>query len=89
MNITSKLMSLCEIYQTFTILNTFFYISQGSVATYVRCGFIENYLMNLIMKELLKSTEHAQIVNCSSAANDNHALTGRPTHSNSVYETVE
>ena len=36
-NITSKLMLLCWIFQNFTIFD-FFYILQNSVATYLRCG---------------------------------------------------
>ena len=56
MKITSKLLLLCEISQFFSIFD-FFYISQGSVATYVRCGgkhekcFIENFLLNPMVTE--------------------------------------
>jgi len=55
MKITSKLMLSCLIYQNFLILK-YFYISQGSVATQLRCrgkndDFIANSLLNPNVKE--------------------------------------
>ena len=57
---------LCYIHQNFTIFE--FYISHGSVATYVRFGgkrdrgFIANSITNLIVKELRKSATFAKVM---------------------------